>query len=769
MSRLAKAVIAGLVTGILGVVLSALPFGLDLEEDVDLYLLFKLRGTREAPADVVIVNIDKASAEKLNIPADPEKWPRSLHARLTENLAQKGASVVAFDIIFDEASSKQEDNLFSKAIENAQNVVLGELLKWDTIPATDEGGVRTETLSIEKLVPPIEPLARSALALAPFPLPKVPVKVSQYWTFKKGAGDTPTLPIVVFQVYALGLYADFFRLLEKVRPSQAERLPNDKEAVIRTKSVEKLVRELRDAFQSNPSMAESMLEESQKTRAGPPRAKESQIITSLIKMYQGPDSRYLNFYGPPGTIPTVCYYQVLDDQEKSSANHKHIDFKAKAVFVGLSERLRPEQKDGFYTVFSQPTGIDMSGVEIAATAFANLLEDRPVRPFSPKAHMAFMMIWGLLVGILCRLFPTVLAAGSMIGLGAFYLFAARYQFTQTAMWYPLVFPLFFQTPLAFFGTVLWKHFETNKERENMRRAIGNYLSNDIVDHLAKNKANFMKIGEIVYGTCLFTDAANYTAISETMDPKKLSEFMDKYFEAIFKPVKKHGGLVVDLKGDSILAVWKAKQPDVSLRRQACLAALRIQEAVRDFHQSPEILEFIAQAARRSKISREHLTLPTRIGVHSGEILLGTVGAVDHYEYRPTGDTVNTASRMEGLNKHLGTQILVSEDVIDQLDDFLTREVGGFLVAGKSKPVVVHELICRMEECNEEQKRLCEIFSKALKACRRQSWGEAKEIFQESMSVYGQDGPCKFFIKKCEEYQVNPPPETWDGVVDVKTK
>ena len=91
--------------------------------------------------------------------------------------------------------------------------------------------------------------------------------------------------------------------------------------------------------------------------------------------------------------------------------------KAKAVFVGLSERLRPEQKDGFYTVFSQPTGIDMSGVEIAATAFANLLEDMPVRPLSPGAHIAVIMIWGVLVGILCRLFPTVIAAVSMIGLG----------------------------------------------------------------------------------------------------------------------------------------------------------------------------------------------------------------------------------------------------------------------------------------------------------------------------------------------------------------
>jgi adenylate cyclase len=760
MSRLAKAVIAGLVTGILGVVLSVLPFGLDLEEDVGLYLLFKLRGTREAPSDVVIVNIDKASSEKLNIPADPEKWPRSLHARLTENLARKGASVVAFDIIFDEARSKQEDNLFATAIGNAQNVVLGELLKWDTVPATEEGGVRAEALSIEKLVPPIDPLARSALALAPFPLPKVPVKVSQYWTFKKGAGDKPTLPIVVFQVYALDLYDDFFRLLEKVGPNQVKRLPSDKDAIIRTKSVEKLVRVLRDAFQNNPSVAESMLEASQKTRAGPPWVKESQILTSLIKMYQGPNSRYLNFYGPPGTITTVCYYQVLAEKGKSTGNHRQIDFNDKAVFVGLSERLRPEQKDGFYTVFSQPTGIDMSGVEIAATAFANLLEDMPVRPLSPKAHIMVMMIWGLLIGTLCRLFPTVLAAGSMIGLGTIYLFAAQYQFTQTAMWYPLVFPLFFQTPFAFFGTVLWKHFETNKERQNIRKVIGYYLPNEIVDKIAKNKAEIEKSRETVHGLCLCTDAAHYTTLSETMDPKELTDFMDKYFEALFEPVELRHGLVLELKGDSMLAVWKAAHSDVALRRQACLAALDIPKAASAFHQHPEIQELIAKAARWSHRSPEHIKLATRVGLHAGRLHLGPRRTGDHHAYLATGDIVNTASRVENMNKLLGTQILVCAEVLEQLDGFLTRDLGKFRPVGKSKPISVHELICLMEECS---------FPLALKIFRKQSWDEAIEKFQYFISWYGQDGPCNFFIDKCEEYKVDPPKQPWDGVINLEDK
>ena len=193
MSRLSKAVTVGLVTGIVGLVASLVPVGLHVEENIGLDLLFKLRGAREAPSDVIIVTMDKVSADNLNLQAEPDKWPRSLHARLIENLVKEGATVIGFDIIFDEARSVEDDNLFAEAIRNAGNVVLCECLKKETVPLTDEDGASKVDLNIERLVPPIPPLARSAIALAPFPLPKVPVKVSQYWTFKTAAGDKPTL------------------------------------------------------------------------------------------------------------------------------------------------------------------------------------------------------------------------------------------------------------------------------------------------------------------------------------------------------------------------------------------------------------------------------------------------------------------------------------------------------------------------------------------------------------------------------------------------
>ena len=190
---------------------------------------------------------------------------------------------------------------------------------------------------------------------------------------------------------------------------------------------------------------------------------------------------------PLARLPLFLIIGYCTLQEESSLTQQPLDMRGKAVFVGFSERLRPEQKDGFYTVFSQPSGLDISGVEIAATAFANLLEDMPIRPLGWRGHLASLFCgvycWGLVSSV------PVLAAGSALGLGVVYLIAAQYQFTTAGSWYPLIVPVFFQLPLAFFGAVLWKYFDTNKERQNIREAFGYYLPDKVIDQLAKNVAN----------------------------------------------------------------------------------------------------------------------------------------------------------------------------------------------------------------------------------------------------------------------------------------
>ena len=346
----------------------------------------------------------------------------------------------------------------------------------------------------------------------------------------------------------------------------------------------------------------------------------------------------------------------------------------------------------------------------------------------------------------------IVGAASAVGLSLVCFFGAAYQFQADGTWYPIIIPLFLQSPLGFAGAVLWSYVETNKERQHIRKALAYYVPDEVVDQLAKNIVDIKNSGQMVYGACLFADVAGYTTLSEKMTPQQLSDLMHKYFEATFEPVKKHGGLVVNLKGDSFLAIWKAAKAEAGLRRQACLAALDVAKAVHRFNGS-----------------YDNLNLPTRVGVHSGQIFLGNIGAGDHYEYGPTGDTVNTASRMDGLNKYLGTEVLASDEIVEQIDGILKREVGKFRLKGKAQPIVVHELLGSLEEADDRQKRSCEIFADALAAFRRQSWDEAEEKFQRAIENSQTDGPARFYTKLCQECKALPPGEGWDGVIVLEEK
>ena len=274
-----------------------------------------------------------------------------------------------------------------------------------------------------KIVKPLALFADPAAATAPFVLPRIPFKVNRYWTFQTGAGDSPTLPVVVFQLFASQAYQEFFRLLENASPNQAKRLTRDGDET-KNGNIKGLIEKIREIFQNEPSIAEKMLVELESAKPASADAKKHQLIRSLIKIYQGDSSRYINFYGPPRTITTIPYHQALQVRS-GTIGSKKIDLKDKAVFVGLSEILLAERKDSFYTVFSQANGIFISGVEIAATAFANLLEQRPLKPLPLHFFIPLILFWGSVLAILGRMLPIVVSALSTVGLSLLYLVLQR--------------------------------------------------------------------------------------------------------------------------------------------------------------------------------------------------------------------------------------------------------------------------------------------------------------------------------------------------------
>jgi len=474
-----KAVIIGLLTAIMGLAVSYLPVGSNLEVGIGLPLLFALRGERKAPPQVVVVAIDKSSANHLKLPVNPQQWPRAYHARIINKLIDEGARVIVFDLFFGQGDSVEDNARFAHAIGEAHNVVLLGYLKKSAIPLEDRSGRTSGEMTVETLVPPNSELAQQAESVAAFPLPMVPLTVSQVWTFKSDSGDFPTMPVTVFQLYAMPVYDDLIELMKsalndpvmaramydehnRAAIAEARKLISLREETTNdTHHLHSLIRSLRTVFGHHTLLSKVMMRELENPREFHTDAATSELLKGLLDMYSAGSSRYLNFYGSAHTIPTVPYDQVLE-QPDPVVNGVPIDFKDKIVFIGSSEFSPYEQRDTYSTVFSKPNGENLSGVEICATAVANLIEDNPVHPNGIGANALTFLIFGLTMGMICVFLRPILAIACGAGLVIVYVSVAFVQFAQAGVWYPVVIPVGFQTPFAFVAAVLWKYRDARK-------------------------------------------------------------------------------------------------------------------------------------------------------------------------------------------------------------------------------------------------------------------------------------------------------------------
>ena len=743
---LSKGLLLGLVIAFTGVLLASSNLGRWLEEEVALSWLFQQRGPLPVPDEVVVVSIDQVSSQKLGLSNTPRNWPRSLHGELVNKLNQLGAAVIVFDIFFEESRNQEENILFAKALREAGNVILFQSLKKQPIRSLTSAGNIQQTGYLESLKQPIPILRDAAFGLATFSLPKVPARVNHFITFKPKLGDQPTLPLAALTTYSLPVYHLLHEMLSQTIADQITLLPVKKDQIYRPGGIQQLSQSLRRLFLNNPGLDQQLLIQLEHS-SGDITVGQRSMLIALIKSLAMPHSLYLNFYGPPQTITTIPYYKILESPSQGAP----LVLAGKTVFVGFSEQFQPQQKDGFYTVFSQQqSGLDLSGVEIAATAFANLLQGRTLNASSPTIDMLIYLIWAILLVLILRMLsaPLLLPAALLLGL-AYHQFSYEL-FQQTFTWIPLAIPLFFQTPMALLAVLLWKYLESQRERRNIRHAFGQHLPIKVVDQLAKGLENITSSGEHLNGVVLATDAQQYTRLSEQLTPIELHNLMNNYYMRLFSPICNTGGVISDVVGDAALATWTSPTlDDMAQRRQACDAALNILSAEEDFN-------------------RQHpaFKLPTRMGLHYGELVMGHVGAIDHYEYRAVGDTVNTASRIEGLNKQLDTRILISKEVLQGIDGFITRKVGDFMLLGKSKPLSLYELLAKDDQgfgINTYAD-----FVAALADFQAQHWAAAARGFEYFIQRYGADGPSQYYLNLSQQYLKHPPPE-WDGVMRITTK
>jgi len=381
----------------------------------------------------------------------------------------------------------------------------------------------------------------------------------------------------------------------------------------------------------------------------------------------GPRERMLNFYGPPRSVNIVSAADVLLGEAP--------DMTGRAVFIGHVEPYFPNQKDSFLTAVSRPDGLDLSGVEIAATAYLNLLRGEFLEPLPPRTIAAGLLVTALaLAAAFTPLRPPLAGALALLLAGAA-CFGVLTAFGRFQLWLPLA-PWLVQIVVALLGALALRARHSGRERAQLAAAFRHYLPAHVVQQVARASGEGPALVRTTQqrAVCLVSDAASYTTLAERLPPGALRDLVNRYYATLLAPIHAGGGIVTDIVGDSALALWPVTQAGIAQRLRACRAALGIQEALASF-------EVPGGGG-----------LPTRIGLHVGELTLGPIGALDHYEYRAVGDVVNTASRIEALNKHLGTRILASAATVNGLAGIDCRRVGRFLLAGKADAVEVYELL-----------------------------------------------------------------------------
>ncbi|MGR9107914.1 MAG: CHASE2 domain-containing protein, partial [Gammaproteobacteria bacterium] len=446
----------GLTTALFGIVLSVVPPIVELEKNFGLAWMFELRGPRPAPSEVVIVSIDSESARELGLEENPILWPRSVHAHLVKKLKEYGARVIVFDVFFRSKRELSSDQELAQEFSRAGNVILFAHLNQRPAQIPDDHG-GLQTILMDQLVPPTQTIAAGALSYAPFPLPKIPARVNQTWLFKASSGDIPTIPVLAMHRYAARDFDDFrSHLLDRI----SDRNPgiNTPQIPQGSKDLFDTIRRVRQAIQTRPDLL-------QNPKAYDPNGNSPSQFELFRSLYLGPDNRYIDFYGPPQTIQTIPYYQII----RGNGNNTAFNFHDKAVFVGNSERYQPDLKDDFHTVFSEDNGSDLSGVEIMATVFANLLEGRSVQPIEWLHQLGLLAFWGLGIGALFYLAPGVTAIITAALLAAAYLAIAATLFERDGTWFSLVTPLLIQLPFALLGAMLLRYRFTHRAHQKIQR------------------------------------------------------------------------------------------------------------------------------------------------------------------------------------------------------------------------------------------------------------------------------------------------------------
>jgi adenylate cyclase len=694
---------------------------------------------RKAPSDIAVILIDETSLRAMNPIVGRWPWPRSLHADLIEFLSMGGAKAVLFDILFTEneripgeppGTVGTNDMRLVEATEATGNIFNAAQLLVDVEDEYNKGLLGRPLP--EDFVERFSVKGLKGIVAGPNNTYYIPF--SELYMASKGIG------IVEFTPDDDGIY----RRTRLFRHYQGSFFP-----VLSTAP-------LMDILKPEGIRVENgNLILSPPPSSSPAKGEENTShvsrLTSHVSIPLQKDGSYLvnmysdfNPYSMSGILASI---QKIKMGELEGLPVNPDEFRDKIVFVGASAV-------GVADLKPTPMGSRTPGVYLHASIYGNIVRNDFLR-FTPPWITSFSVIALSFTVALAILW----SRRTLYQMGLPFLMAFIY--VSTSFWWfkkSIVFdmiPPLLSIVVSWMGAFAYLSFTEGKDKRKIKRMLSQYVSPTILATVVDRSREGVlraEVGSKENLTVLFSDIRDFTTISESLDAEKVVELLNSHLSGMVDVIFRHEGTLDKFIGDAIMAFWGAPIKAGDHAKKAVETALEMIRRLESFNEAQR--------------SRGLPALAIGVGINTGDVILGNIGSEKKLDYTVIGDNVNLASRMEGLTKEYGCPILITETTYEEVKDVIPCSVVDLVrVKGRKRPVKIYEPLGKTE-LNE---RIVSFSEEGFNYYLNREWEKANECYFRLLSLRQGDNVANMFIKRCEDYMANEPPDDWDGVYTMMKK
>lgn len=708
-------------------------------------LMFRLRGETAPGPDVVLAVVDDESIDK----EGKWVWPRSKFADLITKLSNAGASVIAFDIGFlepdkpgviraidqirekiqhldlennelerflDDLERKSDnDQLLSDAIQKSKaKVVLGYFFQMDSegLGDIDEKVIDIHQNNIQNSGYDIVHYDSKNVTSQPFKTAYFPQSnisiVSDSTTYSGFFNMIPDYDGVLRWIPTVIKFRDHL-----YAPLSIKTVSAYKNEPIFIKIEENLgVVEMRIGKQKIPTREDGGL--------------------------------LVNYRGPGKTFKHISITRILN------GNFPRDEINNKIVMIGATAT-------AIYDLRATPFDEVYPGLETHANVVDNILSsDFLYRPnWAAVFDILAIIFAGLFLGFaLPRAGPI---AGGLSGLLFFigYILLCQYLFSGMGWILNMVYPLFVLI-LVYTGITAYRYLVEESQKRFIRNVFSTYLAPSVIKQLEESPEKLELGGEQREITAFFSDIQGFTSISEKLDPPELVELLNEFLTEMTDIIFEHEGTVDKFDGDAIIAFFGAPNDLKNHAEAAVRACIKMQKRMEELREN-------WKASGKPQ-------LKMRIGLYTGTAVVGNMGSKTRKAYTMMGDTVNTAARLEGVNKIYGIYTLIGGSTYRAVKDkILSREIDSIQVVGKKELLTVYQPIGFHVDSKDTDLKTVDYYQKGLSAYRKQDWDTAIDFFQSALEISPDDVPSKTMIKRCNLFKTDPPGKDWNGAYAMSTK